>query len=365
MVKALAYLELVTVAACTFFHSVYTHEQSETELNKVFAETSQAALAKCFKTKSSRLLQERAVTRRTEAVDKLRQDHFRRRLAEVTASLNASHKSSLTGITATTSASVLFSTSASCIAQPEVTEGPYYVRGEYIRTDMREEQDGIVMYMDVQVIDVNTCDPVKDMYIDLWHANSTGVYSGVVVQGNGNSADQSNLQTTFLRGVTPTDKDGVAQMTSIFPGHYTGRTTHVHFIGNYDTTVLPNNTYSGGHVSHVGQFFFDQDLITSVEAIAPYSTNKQSITLNSKDQVYSSASGGGYDPIFQYSLVGDSVEDGVYAWISVGVDMTAERNVMARSSLTVTTKSSMASRNANYGGLTLLVALMVSALLFN
>lgn len=86
--------------------------------------------------------------------------------------------------------------------------------------------------------------------------------------------------------MTPTDEDGVAQMLSIFPGHYAGRTTHVHFIGNYGGTVLSNNTYSGASVSHVGQFFFDQDLITSVEKVAPYSTNTQSTTLNKNDNIF-------------------------------------------------------------------------------
>ncbi|KAG3061803.1 hypothetical protein PI125_g24644 [Phytophthora idaei] len=178
---------------------------------------------------SIRALHERAVARRTEAVEKLRQDRRQRRL-DITAVLETNHKSSLIGITATTSASVLFGSTAPCIAEPEVIEGPYYVCGEYIRTDMREQQTCVSMYVDVQVIDMNMCDTVKDMYIDL-------VYSGVVASTNGNSADQSNLQNTLLRRV---NENGVAQMTSIFPGYYAGRTTHVHFIGNYlSPTRLP------------------------------------------------------------------------------------------------------------------------------
>ncbi|ETI39566.1 hypothetical protein F443_14848 [Phytophthora nicotianae P1569] len=337
MVKVLTYLAAAAITACALSTSS-AHEQPtgrvlSIEQRKLFADNAQVALAKCSKLQSTRRLQERAVARRTQAVETLRLDRRQRRL-DVTTVLETSHKSSLTGITATTSASVLFGSAAPCIAEPEVTEGPYYVRGEYIRTDMREQQPGVTMYVDVQVIDINSCDPVKDMYIDLWHTNATGVYSGVVASTNGNSADKTNLQNTFLRGVTPTDEDGVAQMTSIFPGHYAGRTTHVHFIGNYGGTVLSNKTYSGGSVAHVGQFFFDQDLISSVEAVEPYSTNKQSTTLNSRDNIFKEASGNSYDPIFQYSLVGDTMEDGVFVWISVAVDMTAERDVTAVSTLT-------------------------------
>jgi protocatechuate 3,4-dioxygenase beta subunit len=64
--------------------------------------------------------------------------------------------------------------------------------------------------------------------IDLWHANATGVYSGVVVPGNGNSDDGSNINSTFGRGLQPTNKDGVTQFTTFYPGHYFGRTQHIH-----------------------------------------------------------------------------------------------------------------------------------------
>ncbi|KAG2782517.1 hypothetical protein PC129_g18738 [Phytophthora cactorum] len=176
------------IAASTLSNSSLAHEQPtgrvlSTDQRKLFAENAQAALAKCSKLQSTRALHEPAAARRTEAVEKLRQDRRQRRL-DITAVLETSHKSSLIGITATTSASVLFGSTAPCIAEPEVIEGPYYVRGEYIRTDMREQQTCVSMYADVQVIDMNMCDTVKDMYVDL-------VYSGVVASTNGNSADQT------------------------------------------------------------------------------------------------------------------------------------------------------------------------------
>jgi protocatechuate 3,4-dioxygenase beta subunit len=54
------------------------------------------------------------------------------------------------------------------------------------------------------------------------------VYSGVTASGNGNSADESNLDKTFLRGLQKTDSTGVAQIQTVFPGHYRGRATHIH-----------------------------------------------------------------------------------------------------------------------------------------
>lgn len=247
--------------------------------------------------------------------------------------VTTNHKSKLTGVTADTSSSVLFGDEVACVLEPDVTYGPYYVLGEYIRSDMRENQPGVDMYIDVQVIDVSSCQPVTDMYVDFWHANATGVYSGVIADGNGDSSDATNLDNTFLRGVTPTDEDGVAQMIFIFPDHYVERATHLHFIGNYNGTVLSNGTYSGGSVAHVGQFLFDQDLITSVHEQDTYVTNTHEFTLNTDDMWLQAAAADGYDPVMEYALLGDSVADGLFVWISL-VDMTAAQEVEEAATLT-------------------------------
>lgn len=52
------------------------------------------------------------------------------------------------------------------------------VDGEYVRQDLRESQEGVPVYLDLQLVDVNTCEPVSDVYIDIWGCNATGVYAG-------------------------------------------------------------------------------------------------------------------------------------------------------------------------------------------
>ncbi len=86
-----------------------------------------------------------------------------------------------------------FGGTGSCTLVSESTQGPYYVDGEYVRSDITEDQDGIYSYVDIELIDYSTCEPVADVYIDFWHCNATGVYSGVVAGGNGNQNDESNL----------------------------------------------------------------------------------------------------------------------------------------------------------------------------
>lgn len=40
---------------------------------------------------------------------------------------------------------------------------------EYVRWDIREDQEGVDFYVDVQLIDINTCEPVPNAFIDFWH----------------------------------------------------------------------------------------------------------------------------------------------------------------------------------------------------
>lgn len=141
---------------------------------------------------------------------------------------------------------------------------------------------------------------------------------------NGNGNDASNLNKTFSRGIQKTDADGVAQFKTVFPGHYSGRATHIHVIAHTQAHKLANNTITGGHIPHLGQLFFDQDLITKVEATYPYNTNTVSITENADDHVVIvETEDSTSDPFFEYARLGDSIEDGVSGWITMGVNVSA------------------------------------------
>lgn len=198
------------------------------------------------------------------------------------------------------------------------------VGGESIRRDITEDQEGVSIYLDYQVIDVDTCEPVPDVYLEIWHCNSTGVYSGVVANGNGNSDDEDNINRNFLRGIQQTNADGVAQFLSTFPGHYTGRATHIHVLLHTNATLYANRTLGNQvYASHVGQAFFDQDLIGDVDELAPYNTNTQELTLNADDMILAEeADEDGVDPLMSYTLLGDTVGDGIMAWLAFGINTT-------------------------------------------
>jgi protocatechuate 3,4-dioxygenase beta subunit len=210
---------------------------------------------------------------------------------------------------------------------------PTDVGGEYIRADIRDGQKGVELILDTLVINMATCTPVTNAMIELWHSNSTGVYGGIVASGNGvGTKDPKNGLNTFLRGMQPTDTAGVAQFTTLFPGHYTGRTAHIHVLAHLGGTITSTGKYTGGTNSHIGQLFFDQTLITQVETTSPYSSNTQSLTTNAADGIFSQEAATS-DPVVHYSLLGSTVADGIFAWVAFGINVSNKLSAVPATSL--------------------------------
>jgi hypothetical protein len=55
-----------------------------------------------------------------------------------------------------------------CVLAPEEEIGPYYVSGELIRDDIREDEPGIDMLVDVQVFDVSTCEVISGVMLGMY-----------------------------------------------------------------------------------------------------------------------------------------------------------------------------------------------------
>lgn len=88
--------------------------------------------------------------------------------------------------------------------------------GEHIRSNLTEGQPGVPLYVDLEFIDISTCEPLSGVFVDIWSgkrtlvytefralitcvpANATGVYAGVVAEGNGvGTSDASNIVSLF------------------------------------------------------------------------------------------------------------------------------------------------------------------------
>jgi len=100
----------------------------------------------------------------------------------------------------------------------------------------------------------------------------------------------------------------------------------------------------------VGQLFFDQSLISAVSKVSPYSSNTQSVTLNSADSILSEETDNGHDPFVEYSLLSASgdVSEGIFGWISFGIDLTQQETVTGAS--TLTSSGGVANANSGMGG---------------
>ncbi|KAF2435539.1 aromatic compound dioxygenase [Tothia fuscella] len=313
---------LYAILACSLAVSAHPGHDGTTEMKmrkRYLDSLEHKGLAGCTAKLKQSGVENRIVERRKRMAEQLRKrsvaHHGEKYLRprDWKESLKKDHRSNLTHSLQTPSWQIFEEKAA--VLSPEVTEGPYYVSGEYIRKDVREKEPGVKMYIDIQLVDMNTCEPAKNVAIDFWHCNAT--------------VSASNLQNKMLRGIQNTNETGVAQFISVFPGHYTGRTNHIHILSHVNSTVNPNNTISGGKVAHISQLYFDQALISAVEQTAPYNTNKQFQMTNRWDFLMGQGSANAADPVMEYVMLGPKVEDGIFAWINFGINQMLAKTVTA------------------------------------
>ncbi|TVY75711.1 hypothetical protein LSUE1_G007944 [Lachnellula suecica] len=289
------------------------------------------SLSECQGSAQALELRKRSAARRSAKVAELRAQrgltdaplsHQKRDLGSLDYYNSLSHNETAEGFSLETPAGTLFGSNNTCALVPETTIGPYYVLGESVRSNITEGETGVPLHIELQFVDMNTCAAVPELLIDVWHCNATGFYSGVP---SGSLGYEGGLNTTFLRGAQIADEEGVVAFDSLFPGHYSGRTTHFHLVVQEDPELLPNNTFTGGTTKHIGQLYFDDSLVQAVEATAPYNTNTVAYTTWEYDGWMLEEATTDYDPFVEYVQLSENLADGLLAWITVAVNMTADR----------------------------------------
>jgi protocatechuate 3,4-dioxygenase beta subunit len=167
---------------------------------------------------------------------------------------------------------------------PQQTEGPYFVDGIPNRSDITSDpsdgsvQQGIPLHLIIHVYGLNengSCTPLKGAKVDIWHANSQGIYSDI--------ADQGTIGKKFLRGYQLTDNNGIAKFTTIYPGWYQGRAIHIH-----DKV----RTYNGSEktLEWTSQLYFDNSINAQVHKQPPYSKHGPPDIANEQDGIYAGPS---------------------------------------------------------------------------
>lgn len=168
-----------------------------------------------------------------------------------------------------------------CTTIPSETAGPYPVPSSVssstlLRSEITEgTQTGIPLTLTFTFINVdNNCEPVEGLRVDIWHCNTRGYYSAYDDQP-GIDGSQSFGGETWLRGIQYTDSNGQVTFTSIYPGWYTPRATHIH-IQVFDSS---NNEIITTQVA------FPDSINTTVNAF--YATSGTNSFTNINDMVFS------------------------------------------------------------------------------
>lgn len=191
-----------------------------------------------------------------------------------------------------------------CTVANGETAGPFptLTPASYVRSNIIGTRTGVAFTINITVKNVNgSCNPLSGVIVDIWHCDKDGNYS----QYGGTSMQATDYTSQdFLRGRQTTDSNGLVSFTSIFPGWYTSRATHIH-VHIYD---------SSGTSLLISQIAFPEasdSAVVTVNAASSYGYTKgmSGYTYNASDNVFSDGTS------TEMSTVSGSVAAGyVLAW---------------------------------------------------
>ena len=119
-------------------------------------------------------------------------------------------------------------TSGTCTATSSETEGPFPTKSPstLIQSNIKGDRTGVAFTINIYIKNKNnSCAALSGALVDIWHCDKDGYYS----EYGGTSMQTVDFTSVhFLRGRQTTDVNGLVTFTSIFPGWYTSRATHIH-----------------------------------------------------------------------------------------------------------------------------------------
>lgn len=127
-----------------------------------------------------------------------------------------------------------FPDAANTELETETAAGPFYFDAERIRSDIREDRVGTELLLGLMVCDQRGR-PVRDALVDIWHVDANGDYSsfeGIPPEDlplPGEPLPHRVSRSRFLRGAQVTNRHGIVQFVTIYPGWYPIRTVHIHY----------------------------------------------------------------------------------------------------------------------------------------
>ena len=263
-------------------------------------------------------------------------------LAACATGSDAPSTGAVTSTAPVTDPAALLDVANTCVLAQEETQGPYWFDVDSIRSDIREGRPGPALALALRVHDLSSCSvggpvkPVPNAVVEIWHCDAGGVYSGFATAAtrepppgrppgapnlrggerpgglpvgassdgsysSGNPEATPSDDGTYLRGAQATDANGVVRFTTIYPGWYPGRTTHIHCKVHLDRrTVLTT------------QLYFDDNLTEEIyRTIPPYTEHTVRDTRNDTDSIYADVG----------LVTTQRSADGYLAAINLGLDL--------------------------------------------
>jgi protocatechuate 3,4-dioxygenase beta subunit len=165
-----------------------------------------------------------------------------------------------------TSTTTTGSTNAACAITPTETAGPYPSLKDIFRSDIRDGKTGTLLTLTVKVVNVTAaCAAVANANVEVWHCDSAGNYSEYGTQ----------TAQTYLRGIQTTNSSGEVTFTTIYPGWYQGRATHIHL----EVTI-------NGVSRKVTQIAFHESVNNTVYGSGVYASRGSNPTSNLSDGIF-------------------------------------------------------------------------------
>jgi protocatechuate 3,4-dioxygenase beta subunit len=183
---------------------------------------------------------------------------------------------SSTSTPSTNSGSSGGTSSAACALAAEETAGPYPDRlgmvnnAAFFRSDITEGRTGTPLALTLTVVNTGAnCAPMANVSVEIWQCDASGAYSEYSQPGYDGTGQ------TFLRGLQVTDASGRVAFSTIYPGWYQGRATHIHV-----------QVFRGGSLVKTTQIAFPESVSAAVYGTGVYAAKGQNPTSNAADNVF-------------------------------------------------------------------------------
>ncbi|KAI5792552.1 Intradiol ring-cleavage dioxygenase, partial [Peziza echinospora] len=281
---------------------------------------SRRALEKCSEKLRSRDRIAQRYAKRNEMIDQ----HLSKRKLNKRDGFNLNPALAKRDLTTVVDLESLFPAEPECLLAPELTIGPYFAPEQLIRPDIREDREGVEFLVALQIIDVNTCETVPGVMVDFWHCDAAGTYSAFAGEGTAVSKPWPFSGETFNRGLQASDDNGIVGITTIFPGWYQGRATHIHIASHIGGSVTAGGFLANGTTTHIGQLFFPEDVLSTFDTLEPYNANSVVRLKNAADGIYNQQKTAlGRDEVTTIHWIEEGTpQSGLVSTLVIGIDLT-------------------------------------------